>query len=142
MADPNAAKVTINYEGGSITTAVGNAKGIFGDTNYEFIRDQDEEVTRSVKKHPRVRVIGGPSIEVEAHTYTTRVWPRTARSNSAGGQEIMIAWEGSEGYWTARMNGTISALGTFLNREAFSATVVKTAGSTYGPFVRTFQIGG
>ncbi len=134
--DFDARNVTINYEGGSITLPAGNAKSLFGDDGYELLRPDGEQVTRSVKAHTRTRVIGGPSTNVASTTYTYTKWPRTARSNSAGGQEIVMAWEGSEGDWVARMDGSASDLGTFLNTSSPKPVTFATAGSNYGPFVR------
>ena len=135
--DFDAVNVTINYPGGSITLPVGNAKSLFGDDGYELLRPLGEEVTVSKKGHSRTRVIGGESTTVAATTYTYTKWPRTSRSNSAGGQEIMMSWEGSEGSWVARMAGTASDLGTFLNSKSPKAVTFSTAGSNYGPFIRS-----
>jgi len=134
--DSDALSVTINYEGGSITMPVGNAKSLFGEDGYELLRPQGEEVTVSRKKHERVRVIGGPTTTIDSYSFTYKKWPRTRKSNNAGGQEIVMSWEGSEGNWVARMNGTAADLGTFLNNSAPKAVVFNTAGSKYGPFIR------
>ena len=134
--DTDALSVTINYTGGSITMPVGNAKSLFGTDGFELLRPQGEDVTVSKKSHSRTRVIGGASTQVQATTYTYKKWPRTRKSNNAGGQEIVMAWEGSDGNWVARMNGSASDLGTFLNNSAPKAVVFSTAGSKYGPFVK------
>ena len=134
--DFDALNVTINYSGGSITLPAGNAKSLFGDDGYALLRPEGEEVTISKKAHTRTAVIGGPSTNVAASTYTYTKWPRSSRSNSAGGQEIVMAWEGSEGNWVARMNGSASDLGTFLNEAAPKPVTFSTPGSNYGPFVR------
>ena len=114
---------------------IGNAKSLFGDDGFEILRPQGEEVTISKKQHPRVRVIGGPSTNVNATTYTYTKWPRSRKSSSAGGEEIVMSWEGSEGSWVARMTGSASDLGTFLNSAAPKAVVFSTPGSNYGPFL-------
>ena len=134
--DFDASNVTINYEGGSITLPIGNAKSLFGDDGFELLRPQGEDVTVSVKQHTRTRVIGGPTTNVAANTYTYKKWPRSRRSNAAGGTEIVMAWEGSEGSWVARMTGSAAELGTFLNEKAPKAVTFSTAGSNYGPFVK------
>ena len=140
--DYDAVNVTINYEGGSITMPVGNAKNLFGDDGYELLRPQGEDVTVGRKAHTRTRVIGGPSTNVEATNFTYKKWPRSARSNSAGGQEIVMAWEGSEGNWVVRMTGSASDLGTFLNASSPKPVTFSTSGSNYGPFVREIQMAG
>lgn len=134
--DLDASSVTINYDGGSITMTIGNAKNLFGDDGYELLRPVGETVTVSKKSHPRVNVIGGPSTTVDATTYTYTKWPRSRKSNSAGGDEIVMSWEGSDGGWTARMTGAAYDLGTFLNSAAPKPVVFSTKGSNYGPFVK------
>jgi len=138
--DFDARNVTINYDGGSITLPIGNAKNLFGDDGYSLLRPQGEDVTVSVKAHTRTRIIGGPSTNVEQNTYSYKKWPRSNKSNSSGGQEIVMAWEGSEGSWVARMTGSASDLGTFLNTSAPKPVTFSTAGSNYGPFVRVIDI--
>lgn len=134
--DSDAVLVTLNYAGGSITLPIGNAKDLFGDDGYEILRPSPVDVTISKKAHTRTRVIGGPTTNVEATTYTYKQWPRTRRSNAAGGQKIMMRWEGSQGSWTARMTGSASDLGTYLNATAPKPVTFATAGSNYGPFVK------
>ena len=134
--DTDALSVTINYDGGSITMPIGNAKNLFGDDGYELLRPTGEDVTVSRKETTRVRVIGGPSTRVNSTTYTYKKWPRTRKSNSAGGEEIVMQWEGSEGSWVARMTGAAYDLGTFLNTSAPKPVRFSTTGSNYGPFVR------
>ena len=140
--DFDAAPVTINYEGGSITMPQGNAKSLFGETGYDLLRPQGEDVTVKKKSHPRIRIIGGSSITVKETTYTYKKWPRSAKSGNAGGQAIVMAWEGSEGNWSARMTGTASDLGTFLNSAAPKPVSFETHGSKYGPFIRPIQMAG
>ena len=134
--DTDAMSVTINYDGGSITLPIGNAKNLFGDDGYELLRPTGEDVTVSKKSHSRTRVIGGASTNVNATTYTYKKWPRSRKSNSAGGEEIVMRWEGSEGSWTARMTGAAYDLGTFLNTTAPKPVTFSTPGSNYGPFVK------
>lgn len=134
--DTDAMSVTINYDGGSITLPIGNAKNLFGDDGYELLRPTGEDVTVSKKSHSRTRVIGGASTTVNATTYTYKKWPRSRKSNSAGGEEIVMRWEGSEGSWTARMTGAAYDLGTFLNTTAPKPVTFSTPGSNYGPFVK------
>ena len=134
--DPDAVLVTLNYEGGSLTMPIGNARSLFGDDGYELLRATPKEVTVGKPEHNRTRVIGQPSTKVRAHTYTYKQWPRSRRSNAAGGEEIIMRWEGSEGSWTARMSGSAWELGVFLNASAPKAVTFSTASSNYGPFLR------
>lgn len=133
--DPDALNVTLNYEGGSITLPVGNAKSLFGDDGFEILRPKGDEVTVRKPEHNRVRVIGDPPKKVKETVYTYTKWPRSNKSNNAGGTEIVMSWEGSEGNWVARMTGSAWELGTFLNASSPKAVVFATGGSNYGPFI-------
>ena len=60
----------------------------------------------------------------------------TNGGNAAGGEAILLRWDGSEGWWTARMTGSAWELGTFLNTSAANAVEFKTEnGTPYGPFI-------
>lgn len=134
--DSDALSISINYEGGSLRMVVGNAKSLFGD-DAQILRPTGVEKTVSVKSHTRTRVIGGASTPVNATTYTYTQWPVGSNGNSDGGEAILMSWEGSEGWWTARMSGSAWELGTFLNTAALKAVVFKTEnGTPYGPFVK------
>ena len=134
--DFDAQSVTINYTGGSIRMVVGNAKDLFG-PDASQLSPEGIVKTVSVKSHTRTRVIGGPSTPVEANTYTYTQWPTGSSSNSAGGEAILMRWEDSEGWWTARMTGSAWELGTFLNTTALKAVTFKTEqGTPYGPFIK------
>lgn len=134
--DFDAQSVTINYPGGSIRMVVGNAKALFGN-DPSFLSPVGVEKTVSVKAHTRIRTIGGPSTPVNATTYTYTQWPVGSNGNSAGGEAILMRWEGSEGWWTARMTGSAWELGTFLNSNALKAVGFKTEqGTPYGPFIK------
>jgi len=135
--DPDAQLVTINYPGGYIEMPIGNAKSLFGD-DPELLRPEGVETTVSVKTHPRTRIIGGPSKQIEAYTYTYTQWPTQAGSQNAGGEAIEMTWEGSEGSWTARMGGSAWELGTFLNSKSPKAVRFEThQGTKYGPFIKS-----
>ena len=117
--------------------AAGNAKALFGEDNPN-LRPDGEEKTVSVKSHSRTRVIGGPSTSVEANTYKYTQWPVGSSSNAAGGEAILMTWDGTESWWTARLHGSASDLGTFLDKESPRGVMFRTSrGTTYGPFVRT-----
>ena len=134
-ADFDALSVTINYDGGSITLPIGNAKDLFGEDS-TLIRQEPTDVTVSKKAHSRVRLIGGATTQVSATTYTYKQFPRRRKSQSAAGEEIVMAWEGSEGGWVARMNGPAWMLSDFLNNSSPKAVTFTTAGSHYGPFIK------
>jgi hypothetical protein len=134
--DVDAQDITINYEGGSITMAIGNAKSLFGE-DYDDIVGNPETVTTAVKSHQRVRVIGGASSTVSAHNRTYQQWPTSQANNAAAGKQIMIQWDGSEGSWVARVTGAMADLGTYLRTAAPKVVTFRTSrGTKYGPFVK------
>ena len=134
--DPDAREISINYEGGSIVMTIGNAKSLFGEDS-SVLRPTGVQTDVTVKSHNRTRVIGGASKTVGAFSYTYTQWPVGSSSLAAGGEPIEMAWEGSDGYWTARMTGSAWELGTFLNSTAPKAVTFKTdRGVPYGPFIK------
>ena len=134
--DFNATNITINYDGGSITMPIGNAKSLFGD-DYKDVVGNPGTVTTAVKSHQRVRVIGGASSTVSAHNRVVQQWPTSQANNAASGKEIMIQWEGSEGAWVARVTGAMADLGTYLRTAAPKIVTFRTSrGTKYGPFVK------
>jgi len=134
--DPDAREISINYAGGSLVMTIGNAKSLFGDDS-ELLRPEGKTESVSVSGHSRTRVIGGASTNVAAYTYTYTQWPVGSSSLAAGGEAISMAWEGSDGYWIARMKGSASDLGTFLNTTSPKPVTFKTQrGTPYGPFIK------
>lgn len=135
--DLNARRLTINYDGGSLEMAVGNIKSLFADNLIsDFTKGVEETVT--VKGHERVRVIGGPKTTVASNTYTYTQFPSSGNSQAAGGEEVLFSWEGSEGWWTGRVNGPLWKLAEYLNSTVpFPAFFKAKGGRTYGPFSKT-----
>lgn len=134
--DRDAAQITLNYTGGSLTMTIGNAKDLFGEDN-GLLQAVGEEVTSSVKAHSRTRVIGGDSVNVAAHNREYIQWPVSQANNAAGGKLIYMTWQDSEGSWAARVTGSMSVLGTFLNAAAAKPVSFRTArGTKYGPFAQ------
>ena len=132
--DRDAAQITLNYTGGSLTMTIGNAKDLFGEDN-SLLQAVGEEVTSSVKAHTRTRVIGGSTTNVAAHNREYIQWPVSQANNAAGGKLIYMSWQDSDGSWAARVTGSMSVLGTFLNAAAAKPVSFRTArGTKYGPF--------
>ena len=117
--------------------AVGNAIDIFG-ADFDGLSPVPAEKTVTVKAHSRVRVIGQPATNVAGYNYIYAQWPTSTASNAAAGTVIYMTWAGSDGDFTARVSGSMSALATF-----FTANVKKTLsfrtqrGTKYGPFAST-----
>ena len=137
MADFDARRITLNYTGGSLDMAVGNAKDLFGE-DYTLLATTAVPTEVSVKSHPRVRVIGQPATTVSAHTYTYQQWPTSQSGLAQGGTVIFMRWEGSEGDWSSRVTGSMAALSTFLSEVAPKPVSFRTErGTNYGPFIAT-----
>lgn len=133
-SDTDAQLITINYDGGSLTMPIGNAKDLFGENN-ELLQPEGVDITAAVKSHSRTRVIGQPSTNVAAYSRNYKQWPTSQANNAAAGRPVLMSWEGSEGTWTARATGTMSKLGTFLNTATAKPVQFRTArGTKYGPF--------
>ena len=132
-ADTDAKDITIHYDGGSITMAVGTAKMVFGEGSSVLNPDPEEE-TISVKSHNRTRVIGGGTTSVSAFTYNLKQWPRSTSSNAKGGSVVYIRFTDSDGWWTTRVSGSIADLMEFLNEQQDVTVELKTQrGTKYGP---------
>ena len=135
--DSEAQLITLNYDDGSITMPVGSVRDLFGDAPPGF-SPKGEEKDVSVKGHSRTRVIGGASSSVSAYSYKYTQWPVGSSGNSKGGEPILMRWENSEGWWTARMSGSAWNLGKFLKENSFKPVSFKTQrGTPYGPFAKT-----
>ena len=135
--DPEAKKVSINFDGGTVVMTYGMAKSLFADTT-EYQRPTADDVSVAVKGHTRTRVIGQPSIPVAGYNYTYKSWPRLNGGTSSGGEAILMRWDGSDGWWTARLHGSAASFGTFLSEKSPLGVSFKTErGTKYGPFVST-----
>ena len=133
-ADPDARKVTVNYTGGSIYMTVGALKSLLGD-NYDTLVSQAEDKVVGVSGHSRIRVIGGATTPVIAHTYTYKQWPTSESGFADGGSVVLLSWPGSDGEWTARVTGSFADFGTFLQTNATSPSFFRSQrGTKYGPF--------
>lgn len=135
--DFNAKRITINYDGGSFEMALGNIKGLFTeDLVTEATKGKDKTV--SVKSHSRTRIIGGGSTNVAATNYTYKQFPSTTNSLAAGGTEVMVWWDGSEGKWVSRVSGPLWKFAEYLGTTAEINCFFRAAGgNTYGPFKKS-----
>lgn len=104
--------LTIPYQGGAISSFGANLKDVFGQ-NFEGLKVEPESVSVSVQSHPRTRVIGGPSTQVNAHTYRLDSWPRQPVDPAAGGTTILMTLSDGED-WTFRVSGPFWRLNNFL----------------------------
>lgn len=133
-ADVDAREITIAYTGGSVTMTVGNAKDLFGQDN-PLVSVIGEEKTVSVQGHSRTRVIGGASKTISGYSYTYTQWPTGGHGQSAGGEEVMMSWTGSDGEWLARVSGSLWEFGKFLSTSSPKTVFFQAkGGKPYGPF--------
>lgn len=135
--DMDARQITLNYEGGSLEMSIGNAKSIFGD-DFDGLDPGPELTNVSVKSHSRTRVIGGGSTSVSAYTYDYLAWPTSQCSNASAGTVILMAWDGSDGEFTARVTGRLSSAASFFATNSKKTLVFRSErGTEYGPFAQT-----
>ena len=131
--DTDAQDITVNYEGGSITMAIGNAKAVFGEGS-SALNPSPKEKTISVKSHSRTNTIGGASTSVDGYSYTIKQWPRQTASNAKGGKVVMIRFTSSNGWWQTRVKGSMAALMQFMSENQNVTVEFKTQrGTKYGP---------
>ena len=132
--DPLSRRMTLNYDGGSLTMTQGNFIDLFGENSNLFGAD-GQPVEYGVKAHTRTRVIGSGSVNVTAHQRQFIQWPTNSRDGAAGGEVVTMEWIGSEGPWDCRVSGPLWKLGSFL--QQFSPKSVwfhAKGGKGYGPF--------
>lgn len=114
--------------------SIGNLKSLFG-SNYELLVATPEQVSTSVSSHSRVRVIGGETSTVSAHSRDYKGWPTSQANGAAAGKKVLIAWDGSGGQWVARVTGAMADFADFLQANTTSVVTFRTSrGTKYGPF--------
>jgi hypothetical protein len=132
--DPDAKDLSVNYPGGSLTMSVGALKDLFG-ADAPIVTPVPETKQVTVKSHSRVRVIGAPASTVSGFSYEFTQWPTSQANNAASGDVVLLSWEGSDGQWTGRVTGSLSALGIFLVANSPKPVVFRSErGTKYGPF--------
>jgi hypothetical protein len=132
--DPKAKSLTVNYADGSLTMSVGALESLFG-AEAEILTPVPSTETVTVKSHPRTRVIGQPASQVTGYSYENIQWPTSQANNAAAGEACLFSWEGSDGTWTGRVTGALSALGVFLAANSTKTVVFRSErGTKYGPF--------
>jgi len=135
--DPKARDLTLNYAGGSLTMSRGALESLFGEDATVLTPVPDTKQV-AVKSHSRVRVIGEPASNVTGFSYELTQWPTSQANNAAAGEVVLLTWDGSEGSWTGRVTGSMSALGIWLVATSTKAVVFRTeSGTKYGPFQKS-----
>lgn len=132
--DVEAQELKLNYDGGSLAMPLGNMRSLFGDGSNLLLQD-GKPYSKTVQPHPRVRVIGQPSVQVKEGQRSYTKWPTSRATNQAAGRTCMMRWTGSEGSWTARYTGSAADLGEFLKSNAANPVeFVTSRGTKYGPY--------
>jgi hypothetical protein len=133
--DQKARRIALNYPGGSLTATKGLLEAIFG-PNLTGAGQEVEVATVSVSGHSRVRVIGGPSKNVGAFSYSRKKYPVAVNGGAAGGEPIALLVNGK--YWTARLSGSHQEFADFLTGASFYLGAPlfwrSERGTQYGPF--------
>ena len=132
--DPKARDVRIPFAGGSCEMTRGLAEILFG-TDFGVLESTPVATNVSVKSHPRVRVIGGPTTTIDAYNYTFQKYPTMQNSLAAGGEPVMVTInDGSS--WTVRVSGPLNEFATFLRDQTILTGIFFTSqkGTVYGPF--------
>lgn len=133
--NPKAKKVTLFFEGGSVTAPRGLWEEMFaGDLGTLGLTGDPKTVARD--GHTRTRVIGGPSTAVSSSNYQLRRVKRGKRGGAAGGEAVKILWEGD--LWTARLFGSHQDFESFWKSVSFplngDVSWVSEKGTPYGPY--------
>ena len=135
--DPKAKGLTLNYPGGSLEMTVGALESLFG-ADADILNPVPGTETVTVKSHTRVRVIGEPATNVTGYSYENIQWPTSQANNAAAGEAVLFTWEGSDGSWTGRVSGALSALGVFLSANSTKTVVFRSErGTKYGPYKKS-----
>ncbi len=134
--DPKARIVSMNFEGGSVTSELGLLEAVFG-AELTGAATASSSKNVSVSGHSRVRVIGEPSTSVGAFTYTRKKYPSSNQDSQKGGEPIAMLKNGK--WWTARLTGSHQAFNTFLGNVSSvnDGRVIfwrSEKGTKYGPF--------
>jgi hypothetical protein len=109
--DAKARTFTLSWEGGYLTATAGLLEFLYGPG---FMGKVGAGAAQSitVKTHPRQRIIGGPTKQVDAYGYNLIKYPRRVKGAASGGVPIQIEADGA--FWAARLGGSIQDFKTFL----------------------------
>lgn len=132
--DPNARKLTIGFNGGSLTATKGLLTALFGEDLVQQASDETISVAR--RSHNRFRVIGGDATSVASANYTRKRFPQGGDAGAGGGEPIRLFVDGD--WWTARLSGNHQRFCQFLRTSSWgsgaNAIWKSERGTSYGPF--------
>jgi hypothetical protein len=133
--DPNKRRLTIPFNGGSITGSLGLLEFLFGERLVAEQLGKKTAVTR--RAHSRRRVIGGDSSSVAGAEYELTSYGARGSSQASGGEPVRVLADGD--WWTLRLVGSHEAFDKFLKRGGFAGGKIvlwqSEKGTDYGPYV-------
>jgi|694.fasta_scaffold69503_5 hypothetical protein len=135
-----ASRVTVSFNGGSLTAKRGVLRAVFGD---QFIKDGlTAETQISRRAHQRRRKIGGPTTSVSAASYSIPAMSTSSGGSTLGGEAIRVLVDGK--WWTMRLSGSHKAFNALLGSGLFESGKVvfwrAESGRPYGPFSAQTEI--
>lgn len=114
--------------------SIGNLKSLLG-SEYDNLATEPIDINTSVSSHSRVRVIGGSSSTVSAHSRTYKGWPTSQANGAAAGKKVLMQWADVDGIWTGRVTGSMADFGVWLQANTSKVVTFRTSrGTKYGPF--------
>jgi len=138
--DPLSKQISIGFTGGSISSTRGLLQALFGPTLTNPATGTSQTVSR--EQHPRIRVIGGDTVQVQASITTLIKYPSGTSNGGAGGEPIKFLLGGKE--WSARLSGSHAKFNEFLEAGNWngSQTIMwkSEKGKSYGPFISTVPV--
>jgi hypothetical protein len=132
--DPKARKITITFEGGSLTASRGMLEAVFGPALVASAGSEPVLVLR--ESHTRSEYPGGPRTAVSGSTYTLKRYGKPNSGGSSGGEPILMYVNGDP--FTARLSGSHQAFCDYLRNSTWQsgndAFWRSQHGTPYGPF--------
>ena len=130
-----AREMTLNYDGGSITSSYGNFVQLWGAGELPSATN-GKDIDRASYTAKRQNKIGGAIKEVKVPQKTYKKYPSLRSSQAAGGE--VITFDTRDGIFTARMTGDIQSLikeiAKNLSQQYMSFTLYSQHGARYGEF--------
>ena len=126
---------TINYDGGSITSAYGNFVQLWASGELPGATIP-ENIDRKAYTAKRTNKIGGTEKSVSVPAKTYKKYPSLRSSQAAGGE--VVTFDTRDGIFTARMNGDIQSLIAEIAKDRMQQymefTLYSSRGARYGEF--------
>jgi hypothetical protein len=132
--DPKARRMTLTFEGGSLTASKGLLEAVFGPELVRAPAGAAVLVQRDATE--RSDYPGGPKTAVKGSNFTLKRYGSPNASGSSGGEPILLYVGGSP--FTARLSGSHQAFCEYLKNSTWAsgndAYWRSQHGTSYGPF--------